>query len=583
MLSNSANGQHASFMNISNPQTHPFFSARINPGAVSQGRKHGKHWAHFVGMTIALLFSFFLMFHTFSYDGKRQELQIASKAWSDFGAHIPLIRSFSSGENLNRFMQGKAVESPLFPGEPIRYHYGFYLLVGALERLGVRIDWALNVPSALGFFALIVGIFALAWHTFHRVDVAALSVLFFLFNGSLAFLPFFASHPLSPTLLTDILTNTRFAAFGPWDGGDITAFWTLNIYTNQRHLALSYALIIGIIFLLHTRRMRSIHVSALVCAFSLLLFVNFAAAGIAFIFCASYFLAEQRTRLPLLIAAAFTIPPFLYLLRTANLSGAVSWHPGYLAKPPLTLPSFLSFWLQNIGLHAFLIPLGIILSPRHVRRRFLPALLVLFVLPNLFRLSPDIINNHKFFNFFLLIGAMFSAFAVSSIVRGAARAGKPAQILASIMLIVTLTFSGILDFFPIINDAKGSVRDVGADATARFIAGATNPADTVANSTWFYHPASLAGRPILSGYTYFTWSYGYNQEKREAILRRIYQAANRKEACVLLMAHRVALVELSPKPESYLSVNAALWDTLVPAYTDPETGRKLYKSEDLCR
>ena len=109
-----------------------------------------------------LLFSFFLMVRTFSYDAKTNSMLIATKAWSDFGSHIPLIRSFSMGDNYSRLFNGQAPEYPLFPGEPIRYHFLFYALVGLLEKTGIRIDWALNIPSALGFFFLMVMIWVLA-------------------------------------------------------------------------------------------------------------------------------------------------------------------------------------------------------------------------------------------------------------------------------------------------------------------------------------------------------------------------------------------------------------------------------------
>ncbi|WP_460315410.1 hypothetical protein, partial [Staphylococcus aureus] len=81
------------------------------------------------GITLALAFSFWLMFHTFSYDGQTHSIQVAYKLWSDFGAHIPMIRSFSMGGNLSRFFAG-TVQYPIFPGEPIRYHYLFFMLVG---------------------------------------------------------------------------------------------------------------------------------------------------------------------------------------------------------------------------------------------------------------------------------------------------------------------------------------------------------------------------------------------------------------------------------------------------------------------
>ena len=75
-------------------------------------------------------FSVFLMFFTFhKEDGT---LFIASKAWSDFGSHLPLIRSFSFGSNF-------PPEYPLFPGQPINYHFLFYFLVGLIEKAGIPI------------------------------------------------------------------------------------------------------------------------------------------------------------------------------------------------------------------------------------------------------------------------------------------------------------------------------------------------------------------------------------------------------------------------------------------------------------
>ena len=83
------------------------------------------------------------MFSTFSYE--KGVMEISSKAWSDFANHIPLIRSFSLGNNF-------PPQYPLFAGPPIRYHFLFYAFAGFLEKTGIRIDYALNIPSILGFF-----------------------------------------------------------------------------------------------------------------------------------------------------------------------------------------------------------------------------------------------------------------------------------------------------------------------------------------------------------------------------------------------------------------------------------------------
>src|SRR5579859_5172895 len=122
--------------------------------------------------SIFLLFSIWLMFSTFSYTNG--SMMIATKAWSDFANHIPLIRSFSFGSNF-------PPQDPLFSGEPIHYHFLFYMFVGFLEKFGIRIDYALNIPSALGFFALLVIIYVFAIKIFHSKGVGIFSVIFFLF------------------------------------------------------------------------------------------------------------------------------------------------------------------------------------------------------------------------------------------------------------------------------------------------------------------------------------------------------------------------------------------------------------------
>ena len=240
-------------------------------------------------ISIAILFSLFLMFHTFSFDTRAQSITIASKAWSDFGAHIPLIRSFSKGANFNRLSLAQPIESPLFPNEPVRYHFGFYSFVGLLERLGMRLDYAVNIPSALGFFLMLMMIFVFSYALFSNIFVSILSVIFTLFNGSLSFIRFFADHPIFLNTPIDIVTNSKFPSFGPWDGGLISAFWTLNIYTNQRHLALAYGLSLLIIFMT-LKKSKNIYIALII---SILLYIHFPAALMATIFLAWIFLVEK--------------------------------------------------------------------------------------------------------------------------------------------------------------------------------------------------------------------------------------------------------------------------------------------------
>ncbi|HNQ17001.1 MAG TPA: DUF2298 domain-containing protein, partial [Candidatus Woesebacteria bacterium] len=136
-------------------------------------------------LVFCTIFSWWLMSSTFGYrDGS---IVIDSKLYSDFGAHLPLIRSFSLGWNF-------PPQYPFFIGEPIRYHYLFYLLIGLLERSGVRIDLAVNLLSAGGFSLLLFMIYIFAKTLFRSSLAGVLAVILFLFNGSLAWVEFFNQH-----------------------------------------------------------------------------------------------------------------------------------------------------------------------------------------------------------------------------------------------------------------------------------------------------------------------------------------------------------------------------------------------------
>src|SRR3990170_7677786 len=119
---------------------------------------------YFILFSVLVVFSFWLMRHTLSYNSLTSTILVSGKYWSDFGGHLPQIRSFSFGANW-------PPQYPLFPGEPIRYHFLFFALVGLLEKAGLRLDWALNLPSALGFLSLVLMIFAVAARIFHKISI----------------------------------------------------------------------------------------------------------------------------------------------------------------------------------------------------------------------------------------------------------------------------------------------------------------------------------------------------------------------------------------------------------------------------
>lgn len=521
----------------------------------------------------SFLFSWYLMFHTFSYE--KGNFLIASKAWSDFGSHIPLIRSFSYGNNFPPVY-------PLFPGEPIRYHFLFYLLAGILEKAGVRIDYALNIPSVLGFTGLLVMIYFFALKLFKSRAVGFLSVLFFLYNGSLSFLYFFNLHPLTFSTPVDIFSASTFPSFGPYDQRIVSAFWNLNIYTNQRHLGLSFAIVLCILYIVTPKELfrkltRILVISALLIA---LVFLNPAAFGITCIFLGFFLLFRVRKNLylffPLLISS------LIYELwnHYTNAFFTPQIKIGFLINPPVTPPSFLFYWAMNMGLYFFLIPVALFFNLKK-QWIFIFPMLVLFILPNVLQFSTDIVNNHKLFNFYLIIGGMFVAQLLVTFWSYKTRFSPILQALC-ILTVCFLTFSGIIDFMVVKNDTFLTLGDFPNRADVHFFMRHTKPTDIILNSTFFYNPASLAGRRVFYGYPYFAWSYGYPTLDREHLTESIFAAPDKETACKSLLANHISYVELSPNHEAIYSPRQDTWNTFQKAYNS-SSGLVVYNVSNSCK
>lgn len=526
----------------------------------------------------AFLFSFWLMTKTFGYDHQKSTILVASKAWSDFAAHIPLIRSFSFGSNF-------PPEYPLFPGEPIRYHYLFYALAGLLEKIGLPLDWALNLPSILGFWFLLIMIYLLAKLLFQKKSVAFLSVIFFVFNGSLSFLEFFRQNPLSLNTPKEIINNLHFPSFGPYDGKVVSAFWNWNIFTNQRHLAPSYFLVLLIIYLLlkATKRKKKLKTSSML---SIIIIVGFLPSFHKAIFIVislilfSFFLYFSQLRKEIFIILFFStllaLPQLFPLLQSGTPS--LGWRPGYLVEHPLSFTKIFSYWFFNLGLSLLLIPLGFFFADKTTKKLFL-SILPLFIIGNLFQFSPEIAANHKFFNLFLILANIYAAFTISKIWQSHFF-GK----LALPFLIFFLTFSGVIDAFAIKNDPLYTLNDAPKDPDVQWIKENTSSESVFLNSSFLYHPASLAGRKIFLGWPYFSWSAGYDTNKRDLLRIKLLETDDFFFFCQETKYNHIDYLIINTKEKNEeIAINQNFFDTRFSnVYYNSQNGIKIYQIINYC-
>ena len=517
------------------------------------------------------IFSWWLIWHTFYYHNNT--FYISTHIWGDFADHIPLIRSFSIGNNW-------PPQSPLFPGQSIHYHYLLFLFEAFLESIGIRIDWAINLPGVLSMFFLLLAIYKLSLLLFKDRRVSFLSVIFFVFNGSWSFLEFFKKNPLSSNTLKNIVSAAFFPAVGPWDGSIVALFWNLDAYINQRHLVAALAISLWLLYLLlkikktWTPLEKFTAILLIGTGAGILSLTNLGIFGVTVLWLAWFFLIDPKLRKYIFFAGLFSLPWLILEHTTVGLSSNIKYNPGFLVSSNLTLFTFVRFWLYNFGLHIILIPLGFILADTKTKKLFLPLFLI-FLFSNIFQFAPLMVDNHQFFNFFLVVGTMFSAFAVICI-------WKKIK-LATIPLIILLTFSGFIEIFPIINGDVLRVADFPINPDVQFFMKNIPTNSITLNSTFWYHPASIVGRKIFYGPPTYGWARGYAMAGREKTVKQIYGASTKLEACRLLEKYHITYVELQNDHEAFIQPNWQLWNNeFYPIYQNLYSSLRIYDVAKSC-
>ncbi|MFQ5493341.1 MAG: hypothetical protein ACE5DX_04245 [Candidatus Dojkabacteria bacterium] len=522
----------------------------------------------------ALVVSSWLMLSTLSYsDGY---IEVSGHMWSDFLSHIPLVRSFSEGANI-------PPESPLFGGERIKYHFLFYLLAGGLEAIGMRIDVAINILSIVGMVGMLVGIYLLAKKITKSKGAGWLAVLLFFFNSSFSWLYYLSSAGLGLTSLNEVITNSDYAAFGPYDDKLISAFWTLNVYTNQRHLGLSFGLMFLAVWgIYYSKKRWGMALGVLV--FAIMPWLNKAMLLLMVVTLGLLFLSNRRKRKRVvalsLAGGLLALPGITYLsdVGAVGENGFRVWW-GFLYKAttwegvnvPAGILRWIVYWFLNLGLLPILAIVGLFKVERFkkiklkgtywdgleqlVRYIITPttvwfwSAVITFVIANSFVFATDPATNHKLINYVAII---FNIYAAYVIVKLFTRKTFP----IAIILLIGLTLGGIFDLFPIVNNSKALWADFSTSKTATWLRDNTDPKATIFNLTYEVAPAGTAGRKIYYGWDYLNWSIGYDVFSRKDILQKAAQGQySKEELCNFLRANNFSYILMNSYTEKFVEVD----------------------------
>lgn len=524
-----------------------------------------QNYVNILVITFAILFAARLMTYTFGYD--KDNIIMTEKLHSDFLSHLSLIRSFSMGENF-------PPEYPHFPGQPIKYHFLFYALVGLMEKFGIRIDIALNLLSIIGFAGLLIIIYLLAKKITGSRFVGVGSVFSIILNPSLSWLYYFLIGDNKLGSFNELFTTTRFASFGPYDNNIISAFWNLNIFTNQRHFAFSLFLMLIVIWLTVYCKGKWKAVLAIL-LLGIMSWTHKATLMMAFIILGVFFIAfagmRKRILTVIIMGLIAALPGLIYLSMNVNGfsnniqegAGLFVWQPGFLFKSTewwefstnSDLEQWLIYWFFNMGLLPFLAIGGYIVmsifDTENYKGEKLAGLYVIinpktawfwsatimFAIGNLLKFGPDMANNHKLINYTMYIWAIYAFYFLRKTISATRLFGT----IATIIFTMGLFFGGFCDLFPVFNDRQGKVSDIAADSKAQWVVENTKPQDVFLNLTSDFKAVTITGRKIYLGVAYFNWSLGYPVDMRDDLVKEVIASGFEKDKmCRLLKDENIS-------------------------------------------
>lgn len=506
---------------------------------------------------LIMLLAIILMCSTFYVKDGR--LHIGVSVFSDFSPHIGMIRSFSYGNNF-------PTSYSHFAGEDIRYHFMFQFLVGNLEFLGMRIDYAFNIPSILSFISAFLLLYVLALKITGRILSGVLSCLFFAFRSSKAFLTFLSKLPKGKSIWKMLWENTEFIGDTPHEDWGL---WNLNVYCNQRHFAfgLGAMFFVLILFLPHLYDMikdikehklsfKSIlkniffskegwkiqniryPVALGILLGSLSFFHGSAVIGCLLVLFVTAILSKRR--LEFLITAILAV--LLSMIQTGYFISGPAVSPkllfGFIAENK-TIFGVISYLDRLLGILPIVIFLAFIFG-RWIERYMIMVFLAPLVFAFTVSLTVDVTVNHKYI---MMSCILLGIFAAQLITKMFDRKDIVCGISAG-LLILMLTVTGIYDFTTVLrkNSKEDKIILNMVDPLTEFVRNNSDSKDIFLTDPYTINQVVLGGAMLYQGHQYYAWSAGYDTTYRDIMVKRMYEAKTPTKLDALVKENNIRFI-----------------------------------------
>lgn len=510
---------------------------------------------------LALLFTAFLMFLTFKVvDGS---IYVGYSVFSDFAPHLGMIRSFSVSNNF-------PTQYAHFAGEDIRYHFMFQFMVGNLEYLGLRLDFAFNLPSMFGMTAVYMLLFVLTVRLTKSRLCGYLTAFLFTFRSSFTVFRYMAEQSKG-NVLEALLTNTEFLGYTQNENWGL---WNLNVYCNQRHLAfaLAFLLLAVLLFfpyvehmgqsLLKTKETQKQGGSALAAQWKTLFFTKTAfgiydvkqavgmglfLGGLAFwngsVLVATlamlfFMAAASEYRLDYLITALLAL--VLYFCQSALfVEGSVvspAYYFGFLAENK-TAWGVLIFIVELTGIVLFVAVVGAAML-KGTRRYMLLVFFVPFVLAFTLALTGDITVNHKWIMMSLMLLSIFAATVLTKLFQ---EKDWFKRVIAALLLFV-LTATGMYDLTIVVKRNENYLIFSYEDPVTNWIAENATCEDIFLTPYYSLNNVVMGGAMLYYGWPYYAWSAGYDTYSRDTQVKRMYESSSVEELKYRIEANNIRYI-----------------------------------------
>jgi hypothetical protein len=488
---------------------HLILNFRSNNLLISSLLKNRESLSVFI---IVLLISSYFFNKSFAYADK--SFLISSNTYLDFGAHIPFVRSFSLGSNF-------PAEVPFFGNSGLIYHFMFDMYAGLLERLGINIALAFNLLSSFFFASLLVLIFHLGMELFKDKRVGLLSSLLFIFTPSIAFIQSIRENGLN---LSSYWHNSHYLLDSIFGENTVSVFFTLNTFTNQRHLILGILFVLLIISYLMKKKLKDLNGKE-VCILGILIgFLPYWHTQIFISLMIVLFMLFVISRLKnkslmmlITIAMGIALPQLISI--AVNSTNEISFNPGFMVSDRLSLVNLVKYWIANLGVSIPLFLIGFLAANRKQKMIFF-VFFPLFLIPNIFQFGRDIFDNHKFFNLWIISYYFFVSLGLLQLTKR-----KLFSKILSVFLLLFIFSSGILNLLVIKNDVKETLPDYKQTSFGTFLANLPSGSLILSNGE-IYDPASIVGHKTYLGRGHYVYLYGGDPGDRLIISSQIFSSDN---------------------------------------------------------